>query len=72
MQLALPLSQMSTADKLLAMEQLWDDLTRDTQSFASPQWHERVLAGREQAAKDGTAKFVDWSKAKQQIRDAMR
>ena len=42
----LPLTSMTTEEKLQAMEQLWTDLCRDEQQVASPGWHGDVLAAR--------------------------
>ena len=43
----MPLSEMTTADKLEAMEKLWEDLCRNTEALPSPAWHENVLSSRE-------------------------
>lgn len=72
MQLTLPLSQMSILDKLQVMEQLWNDLASDVRSVPSPTWHESVLSSRAKEVVEGTATFVDWQQAKQQIRDAAK
>lgn len=54
----LPLDQMSTEDKLLAMEQLWEDLSRTPERVPSPPWHGETLAEREQRVQEGTARFL--------------
>ena len=54
----LPLDQMTTEDKLLAMEQLWEDLSRTPEQVPSPAWHGEVLAERERRVADGTARFL--------------
>jgi hypothetical protein len=69
MSLNLPLDQMTTEEKLQAMEALWADLTRTAEQFESPAWHEQVLREREQAAKSGKDTFIDWETAKQQLRE---
>ena len=66
----LPLDRMSTKDKLQVMEEIWDDLCRTAGDVKSPAWHEAVLRRREERLRAGTAQFTDWSKAKQEIRDA--
>ena len=72
MELALPLNQMTLSDKLRMMEQLWEDLCRDPQSIPSPAWHGEILQARAKQVKDGSARFIDWQQAKQQIRDAVK
>ena len=62
MSATLPLEKMTLAEKLLAMEELWEDLSRD-EKFESPAWHGEVLEARR-----GEANFVDWELAKRQLR----
>jgi hypothetical protein len=69
--MTIDLEQMTTEEKLRAMEMLWDDLCRSAPDFSSPSWHEDVLKEREQRIKDGKEKFVDWDKAKKDLRDAV-
>ena len=69
MDLTLPLDQMTTEQKLQAMEALWADLTRTAEQFESPAWHEQVLVEREQGLRSGKDVFVDWEIAKQQLRE---
>lgn len=52
----------------MALEALWEDLTRDETEYESPAWHEEELAATERRVKDGKEKFVDWEKAKDQLR----
>ena len=66
MTVALPLKQMTIAEKLQAMEELWADLSRD-EALDSPAWHETVL--RERA---GENNFVEWEAAKQQLRARLK
>ena len=63
---------MTTAEKLQAMELLWDDLKRSSGSLASPKWHKTVLQGRAARVRKGTAKFSTWSDAKERIRAAAK
>jgi len=59
---------MTREEKLQAMEALWADLTRNTEQFESPAWHEQVLKEREQRLESGQENFIDWEIAKQQLR----
>lgn len=69
---ALPLDEMTTADKLRALEQLWDDLCRTPESIPSPSWHADVLRAREKRIGEGSSHFTEWSEAKQKIRDSVQ
>jgi hypothetical protein len=69
--MTLTLEEMTTEEKLKAMETLWDDLCRSAPDFSSPSWHEDVLKEREQRIMDGKDKFVDWDQAKKDIRDSI-
>lgn len=69
MKLALPLDQMTTAEKLRALEQIWENLCRTPNEVPAPSWHADVLQDREKRIQQGSSQFVDWSEAKQRIRD---
>lgn len=69
MELALPLDQMTTAEKLRALEQIWENLCRTPDEIPSPSWHADVLRDREKRVQEGSSQFVDWAEAKQKIRD---
>jgi Putative addiction module component len=64
----LPLDEMSAEDKLQAMEALWESLSADPAAIESPAWHEEELRERERKIASGEAKFIDWEKAKADIR----
>jgi hypothetical protein len=68
--MALNLGEMTTEEKLRAMEMLWDDICRSAPDFSSPSWHEDVLRERERRIRDGKDKFVDWDQAKKDILDS--
>jgi hypothetical protein len=65
---SLPLNQMSRAEKVMAMEALWEDLSKDDQSIESPAWHGDELAATEKRVASGQEKFVDWETAKKELR----
>jgi hypothetical protein len=69
--MTLNLAEMTTEEKLKAMEMLWDDICRSAPDFSSPSWHEDVLKEREQRIRDGKDKFVDWDQAKKNIRNSI-
>jgi hypothetical protein len=66
--IALPLSEMSRAEKLMALEALWEDLSRNEAEYESPAWHEQELAATEARVKSGLEQFVDWESAKEELR----
>lgn len=72
MNIALPLDQMTTAEKLRVMETLWVDLSRNEQEIESPEWHEQVLRERDERVRTGQESFIDWETAKQQLRDRLK
>jgi len=67
----LQLDQMTTADKLRVMEELWADLTRNEKEFESPAWHLEVLQQREERLKAGEETAIDWETAKKELRDQL-
>jgi Putative addiction module component len=69
--MTIELEQMTTEEKLKAMEMLWDDLCRSAPDFSSPSWHENVLKKREQKIRDGKDEFVDWDQAKKDLRNSI-
>jgi hypothetical protein len=66
--IALLVKQMSRAEKLMALEALWEDLSRDDQTFESPAWHADALKQSEERVASGAEKFIDWEIARQQFR----
>ena len=72
MNVALPLDQMTTSDKLRALEEIWEDLCRSARDLPSPGWHADVLRAREGRVSDGSSEYVDWGEAERSIRDSVR
>jgi len=58
-------------EKLLLMEAIWEDISREEQSLEVPQWHKEMLDERERLLSEGKAQFVDWEDAKRQIDEAI-
>jgi Putative addiction module component len=67
--ITLPLKQMSRAEKLMALEALWEELSRDETEYESPAWHEEELAATERRVENGKEQFIVWEKAKTQLRN---
>lgn len=55
---------MSKAEKLLLLEEIWQDLSRAEAEVDAPEWHEEVLRETENRVSLGTEIPVDWGKAK--------
>jgi len=72
MDVTLPLDQMTTSEKLRALEEIWDDLCGDPESVPSPSWHGGTLRAREQRVQEGPSRFGDWDQAKQEVRDSAK
>ena len=61
------IDQMTVAEKLRIMEELWDDLRSRAEGVAMPQWHKDLLDERERLIESGEAQFDDWDAAKKRI-----
>ena len=70
--MTLNLQEMTTEEKLQAMEMLWDDLCRNIPESLSPQWHAEVLREREERINEGKEGFRDWDEAKARIRESFK
>jgi Putative addiction module component len=64
----LPLNEMTAEEKVRTMETIWKSLSANPEAIESPAWHEEELRVREAQIASGEAKFVDWDKAKAEIR----
>lgn len=66
--ITLPLNEMTHAEKLMALEALWEDLSRNEETLESPAWHQDELRATEQRVESGAEKFIDWESAKKEFR----
>lgn len=60
------LAELPLAERLAAMESLWDSLCRDDAAEISPPWHASVLEARLRELSEG--QHHDWQTAKQALR----
>jgi putative addiction module component (TIGR02574 family) len=65
------IESLSTADKIVLMERLWDDLSRRPADVVSPEWHGDILDDRRAAVLEGRTAFVDWEDAKRRLRERL-
>ena len=68
----LPLDQMTTSEKLSVLEEVWHDLCRTPDSIPSPSWHADILSAREKRVQQGSSTFVEWTDAKEKMRDSAK
>ncbi len=66
------IQQLPLHEKLLAMEAIWDDISREEANLELPQWHKDILDERERLIAEGKARFIDWEDAKKQIMQAVQ
>jgi len=52
----------------MALEALWEDLSRDEAEFEPPSWHREELTAAEERVNSGGEHFVDWEAAKKRLR----
>lgn len=69
MNVTLPLKEMTIAEKIGVMEDIWFDLSNSGKGYSPPDWHDRILEERARLAESGEVGFTDWETAKRQIND---
>ena len=72
MQKILPLDKMTTTEKLVVINQIWDDLLRNPDDIPSPEWHKEVLSARAERIKKGEAHFKDFESVKSELRSEFK
>lgn len=65
---AAQIQAMSMAERLQALEQLWDAVCREDAAVSSPAWHGDLLAERRARAARGEAKFLTLEQLKAHLR----
>jgi hypothetical protein len=66
----LSIENLTRIEKLRMMEVIWDDLSRDSETFSSPEWHAQALKDAERALAENRTHFVSWDAAKKMLRDS--
>jgi hypothetical protein len=64
------IEKMSVTERLQAMDQLWESLTREGEEIPSPYWHQDVLADRKARAQGGEAKFLTLAQLRSRLRSS--
>ena len=62
------IQQMTRAERLRAMELLWDALVQDADSVPSPAWHAQVLEERMEKIRRGEGRFLSLDEVKRRLR----
>lgn len=65
---SLAIKQMSWDEKLRAMEELWESLSREDTRLESPAWHRDALHETAARHDSGQERPVDWIEAKRDLR----
>ena len=64
----LNLEAMSTSEKFMAMEELWEDMSKNVNTDElTPQWHLDILDDREKRVQSGEAIFYDFEETKKRL-----
>jgi hypothetical protein len=67
MNVVLPLSEMTTAEKMALIETIWEDIEKHSEEPESPDWHAEVLADVERRIASGEDKVRDWEEVKREL-----
>ena len=66
----LNLENMKTSEKIMAMEELWTDLSKNINAGEfTPQWHIDVLNSREERVENNQSKFYDLDDVKKDLQE---
>lgn len=66
------LKMMSLEEKLRLMELIWQDISFEEGQILVPESHKDQLEERAKMVQEGKAEFIDWEKAKKEIKKATR
>ncbi len=72
MQKALPLDEMTITEKLVVINQIWDDLVRKPEDVPSPDRHKDVLSACANRVKNGEAHFKNFNSVKSELRSEFK
>ena len=64
----LKLEEMTTSQKLMAMEELWEDMSKNLDDeILTPKWHKTILQERENQLENGEATFENFDTVKEEL-----
>lgn len=62
------IKDMSRDEQLLAMELLWQEISRDEEQVESPVWHKEVLEQRQAIIAEDSASYLTVDELKKRLR----
>jgi len=62
------IKQLSSKEKLMTIEAIWEDLLSSSEHVESPAWHAEALKETESRVEAGLEEPVDWEQAKAKLR----
>jgi hypothetical protein len=65
--MTLDLQHMSRDQKLRVMHEIWEDLAREDDATASPEWHKTALEETQSRAEQGIEAIHRWEDAKTEL-----
>lgn len=65
---ALPLNDMTIEEKLKLIEDIWEDMLKNSNDIPTPSWHLEILQAREKKIEERKANFIDLKDVKKNIR----
>jgi hypothetical protein len=63
---------MSPGEKLRAMEELWESVSREEARLESPPWHQDALRETGGRHDEGKEQLIDWDAAKRELQERAR
>lgn len=66
------IQQLPLREKFLAMEAIWDGISKVETALDVPRWHKELLDQREGLIAEGKAQFLPWDDAKEQIKKTVQ
>ncbi len=62
------IEEMTAAQRVELMEELWKAMSQMPEEVESPAWHGDILRERERALASGEIEYMDWEEAKIYVR----
>ena len=72
MQKIIEISHLSRQEKLIVMEDIWQELLKDETEVKSPSWHQDALQETKLRLDSGEETMLDWKLAKEELRNRFK
>ncbi len=66
------INELTRIEKIKVMEFIWKQLTIKDAEFKSPDWHKKALEETEKRYEAGKEELIDWSEAKELLRNQFK